>query len=902
MKISALHLLALSAAGLFLLAANAAPLPSGAELGPNGIVNIAGMNFQPILFGTGFKQTNLTAKHADLLANGDTVQAQTSFTGGKMKVVLTAEGKDSFDYDAEVKFDRETEILGLMLSVIVPETGKLLIPGKKTDFPPYDPKRTTLLQATCKTLSIVSADGKRIDISGDITARIIDRRGKGAGNFELRLYFSPNKGKLLESGLKLKFTVDAEAQAAKAEATDEEYVTAPGKDWIELESARDVVPGSPLDFSDQLDAPAGKYGRVIVNGDGHFAFEKKKDTAVRFVGTNLCFTAQYLDKPEADALADRLARMGYNAVRIHHYDKYLVDLKAPDSLTIDRDNLDKLDYLIYALKKRGIYITTDIYVSRIIKAGDGIPEFVEGAGKLAKALLPISEKMRENWKTFAREWLTHRNPYTGLSLVDDPVLYSIGLTNENNIYACWNLYPKITARYDELFREWQKKQNPEAKIVAVDPNNRLFREFLYELQENYTLELRRYLKDELKVKALLSDLNMDDRIPLTVIRNQMDIVDDHKYHDHPKFPGKPFQYPFSFRQESAISGLGHEVPGRLFPARIFEKPYSVTEYRYCTPNRFRMEGGALLGSYAAFQGWDALYQFAWAHSKDTVMADDPIGSFNGANDLLAQLSDRLIMFLFRRHDATAAREGVALRVAPDFWAEMKSKSGFVIADEYSPVKFRQLGLITKVGMVVGDPQIPGVELISKAQAEGALPLQEPEIEKRRKEMFQTGIARSMNGELSLDSKANVFTATTPRSEVLSAVEGTHQVGALNVSGIDTPTTVAACSLDGRDLGSSSRILIFHLTDVCDSGIRFKNAERKVILSAGQLPHLLRRSKLEISLKLLGDGPVTVYALKNNGGTHGRVTASFSGETLKFSADNSSFPGGVMVYLVERQTN
>ena len=221
MKISVLHLLTLSAAGLFLLAANAAPLPSGAELGPNGIVKIAGMNFQPILFGTGFKQTNLTAKHADLLSNGEAVQAQTSFTGGKMKVVLTAEGQDSFDYDAEVKFDRETEILGLMLSVLVPETGKLLIPGKKTDFPPYDPKRTTLLQATCKTLSIVSADGKRVDISGDITARIIDRRGKGAGNFELRLYFSPGKGNLLESGLKLKFAVDAGAQAAKAEATEE---------------------------------------------------------------------------------------------------------------------------------------------------------------------------------------------------------------------------------------------------------------------------------------------------------------------------------------------------------------------------------------------------------------------------------------------------------------------------------------------------------------------------------------------------------------------------------------------------------------------------------------------------------------------------------------------------------
>lgn len=698
---------------------------------------------------------------------------------------------------------------------------------------------------------------------------------------------------LLAAGLML--------SAAKA-AAEEEYVTAAGPDWVELESARDVIPGSPLDFSNQLDAPAGKYGRVVINGDGHFAFEGKKDAAVRFVGTNLCFTAQYLDKPEADALAERLARMGYNAVRIHHHDKYLVDSGAPDSLTFDRDNLDKLDYLIHALKTRGIYITTDVYVSRTIKAGDGIPEFMEGTGKQVKALLPISEKMRENWKRFAKGWLTHRNPYTGLTLAEDPAVCSIGLTNENNIYSYWNLYPKIAARYDELFREWQKRRNPEKETVAADPDNRLFREFLYELQENYTLELRRYLKEDLNVRALLNDLNMEDRVPLAAIRNQLDLVDNHKYHDHPKFPGKPFQYPFTFRQESAISALGNEVPGRLFTARLFGKPYSVSEYRFCTPNRFRMEGGALIGSYAAFQGWDALYQFAWAHSRDTVMANEPIGSFNCANDLLAQLSDRLTMFLFRRRDAAPARTGVALRVAPDYWKEMESNSKFVISDEYSPVKFRQLGLITGVGMVVGDRKIPGVEPISRAQAEGTRPLPDRETEKRRQEMFRTGIARSMNGELFLDSKANVFKAATPRSEVLTAAEGDHEVGLLRVSGIETPTTVAACSLDGRELATSSRILIFHLTDVCDSGIRFRDAERKTVLSAGRLPHLLRRSQIGISLKLSGNGPVTVSALKSNGGTHGGVTASFSDGTLKFIADNAGFPGGVMVYLVEKQTN
>ena len=38
---------------------------------------------------------------------------------------------------------------------------------------------------------------------------------------------------------------------------------------------------------------------------------------------NLCFGAQYLPKAEADRLADRLVRLGYNALRVHHYESEL---------------------------------------------------------------------------------------------------------------------------------------------------------------------------------------------------------------------------------------------------------------------------------------------------------------------------------------------------------------------------------------------------------------------------------------------------------------------------------------------------------------------------------------------------------------------------------------------------
>ena len=70
----------------------------------------------------------------------------------------------------------------------------------------------------------------------------------------------------------------------------------------------DTKPGSVLDFSflNGNDAPAGKYGRITVDQNGHFTAGGKR---FRFIGTNLCFDAQFLEKAEAEKLASELAAM-----------------------------------------------------------------------------------------------------------------------------------------------------------------------------------------------------------------------------------------------------------------------------------------------------------------------------------------------------------------------------------------------------------------------------------------------------------------------------------------------------------------------------------------------------------------------------------------------------------------
>ena len=94
-------------------------------------------------------------------------------------------------------------------------------------------------------------------------------------------------------------------------------------------------------------------------------------------------------------------------------------------------------------------------------------------------------------------------------------------------------------------------------------------------------------------------------------------------------------------------------PGKCFPTRIFGKPMTITEFDYAYPNRFRAEGGAVAGAYAALQDWDGLYRFAYAHCEANVQKQRPSVFFDVAADPIKALSERIGSCFFC--GATSAR-------------------------------------------------------------------------------------------------------------------------------------------------------------------------------------------------------------------------------------------------------
>ena len=221
------------------------------------------------------------------------------------------------------------------------------------------------------------------------------------------------------------------------------------------------APDNVVNMSHLLDAPAGKHGRIRVK-DGHFVNDKGR---VRLHATNLTGPANFPTHEEADRLAARLARFGINCVRLHYFDAAYGTFMLPHEQGIltedfrtrrqfDDERRDRQDYLIAQFKKRGIYVNVNLHVARTLDARDG---FAPGTPWANKGVDQFDPRIIGMEKEYARELLSHVNPYTGMSYLKDPVVAVVELNNED---ALWRVYlgggiDKLGEPYATVFRnQW----------------------------------------------------------------------------------------------------------------------------------------------------------------------------------------------------------------------------------------------------------------------------------------------------------------------------------------------------------------------------------------------------------------------------------------------------------------
>lgn len=721
--------------------------------------------------------------------------------------------------------------------------------------------------------------------------------------------------------------------------------------------------GTVLDFSSLLDhAPAGKFGRVIAGKDGHLALEKRS-RPIRFKAFNFLITDwrgryELLSHQELEDLADRIAIAGYNMVRFHFLDRFLLGHEAKlafghgfnwkkmaqteAELRINEKCYDAFAYLFHALKKRGIYAHMDL-----MSSADGY-EFgrdglTPGENSGFKWNLFFNKHYRANYR-MAVTWLMNRiNPYTGLALKEDPAVAVVTLLNEQDL-RLENINFRLL--FTQPFRIYLKRKYPDesafravwgekASIDTLSISAAVFKEgsrrsrdigdFIRETMMEMTDYYRNILQD-IGYKGLYSQWDMVTRNFSMPVQNTLPVIMSHTYFNHPLpislIPEiRPnSKYRWAQNQRNRFVGQGSSLDSPYLRAiastRFADRPFLVTEFSHSAPNRFRHERGLYFSSYAALQDWDCLT----VHSDLVLKRNpDPIYfHFDSALDPMSRVNEILETLIWLRGDVKPARHRVELRLRPEI---MYPKYCIAkVSDDYD-----RLAMLTRIGISCGpkrNPDAPAADLVLTPSKFGNLSIQgffaqiDPsgngEIAKfaellRGKGILppgnrtnpREGIYESETGELLLNTRKKTMKVVTPRLEGCIIKENVIvSLDCLTVKKSTVPACIAAASLNPKEtLKDASRVLLIIATDSHPSGQTFTEPTLSVMTDPGESPALIQSGKFHLKFRSGRKTKPKFYALNMDGTRSEELPCALHDGVLTLRLDTSRLKYGTPCFEI-----
>ena len=849
--------------------------------------------------------------------------------------------------------DMRMEMFGLMGDLRMADYGggTLVADGETIRLPELG-KPQDIRRAEIKRLEISDkAGGRRLSFAFHEPVNLFVQYW-GNKSMSLRFILPPdNRLTLLYRGgvtRRLAFALTGAGQCMKSALTP--VTIEAGQDWIPLDQSDKITEGSALDFSAlrQTGKPAGKFGRVVTHG-GHFEFEGLPGVPQRFYGVNLCNMANYPEtQDDAHRIAQTLARVGYNAIRIHHHDSWCVDKTDPARIRLDEAMMRRMDWLVTACIEEGIYISTDLFVSR---TGAGISWRAVGVDRDGtmtmadfKRTVYVHEGVYSNFLAFAGNWLSHTNVVTGRRYADEPALAWISLVNEANVDDVSGHDCASRPGWREAWDTWlteKRAAEPEAYAGITDeiPNGlgknrqgQAYLRFLRDVETRFAESTRGFLRD-LGCHALLTDMNNNGlcSAAMQVPRAEaFDYVDTHFYVDHPAFLETAWRLPSWCPNANPFQG---ETMGaaNVSAVRVFDRPFTVSEYNFSGPGRFRGVGGIATGAEAALQDWAGLWRFAWSHNEETALRPGtrPSGFFDIAADPMQMASERASVCLFLRGDAAplsrtyavtlprarldSPDEPIATSAKPDWvWAAWCAKIGAVM-DAKAPSDAISVGDFDTAYMKTSEEARHDLGLGGghHTSAIGSGPIRIDPV----RGLFAIATPRTCGGFAESGSlKAGALSFTLGGGAEPAAQDKTDIVGAAPSNptysslvtrhsslrgGNSVAATIWASSLDGAPLATSSRILLTHLTDVQNTGARYADEAMTVLTDFGQLPCLLRAGTAEIELRVNEPAQYRVWALDTSGRRRAEVPCRAENGVLCFTASSRQTFGGCLHYEIAR---
>ncbi|NRA38289.1 MAG: hypothetical protein HRU15_09130, partial [Planctomycetes bacterium] len=258
------------------------------------------------------------------------------------------------------------------------------------------------------------------------------------------------------------------------------YAETSGDDWFVWQANSNHTAASATSMADWQGEEAGSKGRIKRKGSDLFYGGKE----IKLWGLNVCYGRGCAPPKEvSDLRADFYAKNGINAVRLHKYADGSggSGILVKDSMTeLDAAALDRMDYFIAALKKRGIFVKLSPTFGSLsiaaneydtISCASAFGAKPKGGRRLKTggSIFMMSE-MQDLQIKQTLNVLNHKNPYTGLTYAEDPAIMLIELVNEESALfhsTVGNLKksPLLHKEVGPLFTEWLlKKYGSEEKV------------------------------------------------------------------------------------------------------------------------------------------------------------------------------------------------------------------------------------------------------------------------------------------------------------------------------------------------------------------------------------------------------------------------------------------------------
>jgi hypothetical protein len=612
------------------------------------------------------------------------------------------------------------------------------------------------------------------------------------GKDQIRVYLALPEEELAAG----EYTMTLELPAGGAiETPAAERLAQPDMSWY-----NDLLNGntSPVDLSflNAAEKPAGKHGQLGVAGD-RLVFAD--GTPARFWGANLgAYSLFKTGLSDTVSQAKRLSKLGFNIMRIHHFDSdwvqpNIIGAESAAGLELNAESLRRLDWWIKALGDEGIYVWLDLNVGRVfsLEGLTGAEEMMAGKkGPTAKGYAYINSGIEARMKELNRLLLNHVNEYTGLAYKDDPRIAFLLLTNENDLthhYGNMFLPDKKRPLHNKIYMAEAARF---AKEKALDAEQ-AWRSWLFGPSKLFLGELEHRFNERMIAdiraigsKAIISTTNFFGNTTVAGLPSLADggVVAVNSYANGGVLESDPRHAPNLTNWVAAAGMAG--------------KPLAITEWNMGKhPSHERAALPGYFAAIASFQDWNIPLEYGYSQSP--LVNRGRLSNWELAHDpaLLAMMPVGALIFR-QQH----VRPGTSLRY-------LRPKPAEFIDSPLSPITSRAIRTLTETTR--WRLALPALKKLDWFRP--LAPEQDGNVVTDVAEDFSGGgdTICAETGDFCRNWRRGIFTVDTPMTQLASGWIGGESI-TLTSSKVSLKTPYAALavqSLDSKPISDSRSILV-----------------------------------------------------------------------------------------------